>query len=177
MDGDIFEEFQKMEEEMRRMMRRLGMQPGHAFGIDEPGMARRYLPERAEETIDLPVKRKDMSEFRQINESRIPKSHITETETKVIAAFELPGVDKKDIELNVTNDFIEVKTHTKQQRRQEDKEKGTYSYEVSSMNFYRRLPVPINVEADKAQAEYKDGMLRIEIPKKEISRQKRVDIK
>jgi len=88
-----------------------------------------------------------------------------ETENSVVACFELPGTNKDDIELNVTDDYVEVKVQKKMEREQKDKEKGYYAYETRASQFYKRLPLPAEVMADKAKAEYKNGMLRVEIPK------------
>lgn len=96
---------------------------------------------------------------------RQPKSDIYETENSVIAAFELPGVDKKDIELNITDDLMEVKVIKKQEKKAEDKEKGVYSYKACSRQFYKSVKLPTSVDSAKAKAEYRDGLLRIEIPK------------
>ena len=98
---------------------------------------------------------------------RSPIADMKETENSVIARFELPGVDKKDIELNVTEDYIEVKSEKKQEKKKDK------MYERFSQQFYRRIPLPTNVKAEKAKASYKNGILNIEIPKKkEISRKK-----
>jgi len=110
---------------------------------------------------------------------RTPVTDLYETEKSVIATMELPGVNKEDIELNVTNDRIEVKVEQKAEAEEEDKEKGYYRYESRCKSFYRSLPLPTEVEADKAQATYKDGVLRIEIPKKEVKeeKKKRIEVK
>ncbi len=96
-----------------------------------------------------------------------------ETENSVIASFELPGANKDDIEINVTDDNVEVKVEHKTESKQEDKEKGYYAYEARASQFYRRIPLPADVDADKAKAEYKTGMLRVEIPKKKEAKKEK----
>ncbi|MBW2970863.1 Hsp20/alpha crystallin family protein, partial [Candidatus Woesearchaeota archaeon] len=88
-----------------------------------------------------------------------------ETENAVIACFELPGATKDDIELNVTDNYVEVKVEKKQEK--EKKGKHSYSYAVVTSQFYRRHMLPAGVEADKVKASYNNGVLRVEIPKKE----------
>ncbi|MBN1155974.1 Hsp20/alpha crystallin family protein [Candidatus Woesearchaeota archaeon] len=104
-------------------------------------------------------------ELQQWNAFRSPVCDMYETENAVIAKFELPGVDKADIDLNVTDDFVEVKVRHKAEQKQEDKKKGFYRYESRSQQFFRRVPLPANVKADKAEAEFKNGILKIELPK------------
>ena len=108
---------------------------------------------------------------------RAPKCNMYETDKSVVAAFELPGVEKEDIELNILDDRIEVKVEKKQEK--EDRQKGMYRYEASSQSFYRIIPLPVNVKSENAQAEYTNGVLKIEIPKaKPVEhKKKRVEIK
>lgn len=102
---------------------------------------------------------------------RTPLSDIRETETKVIATFELPGADKGEIDLNVTEDTIEIKVSKKAEK--EVKDKNKYSYEARSSQFYRALPLPTTVKAHQAKATYKNGILNIEIPKEKVEKKKK----
>jgi HSP20 family protein len=108
---------------------------------------------------------------------RMPVADLRETENSVIATVEIPGADKKDIDLNVTENTIEVKVEKKTEK--EIKEKGKYSYEAKSHQFYRALPLPAKVRPDDAVATYQDGILRIEIPKvkKLEAKKKKIEIK
>ncbi|MBI2657585.1 Hsp20/alpha crystallin family protein [Candidatus Woesearchaeota archaeon] len=107
--------------------------------------------------------------------SRIPVADIVETESSVIATFELPGVEKEDIRLNVTDDRIEVKVEKKAENKVEDKE--SYSYEMRSQSFYSALPLPAEVAAENADASYKNEILKVEIPKANKAEAKRIEIK
>jgi HSP20 family protein len=107
--------------------------------------------------------------------TRVPVADCCETESAVLANIELPGVDKKDIHLHIGDNAIEVKVDKKTES--EVKEKGTHKYERSTRQFYRRLPLPANVDSAKATAEYKNGMLKIQVPKlKSEDKRKRIDI-
>jgi HSP20 family protein len=106
---------------------------------------------------------------------RTPRCDLCETDKAVVAQFELPGTDKNDIDLNVTDDGIQVKVEKKQEK--ESKGKGSDQYLSQRQSFYRHIPLPRNVDASKAKAEYKDGMLCVEIPKRALSKVKRLEIK
>src|SRR3989338_4410749 len=95
--------------------------------------------------------------------ARIPVADMLETESSVIASFELPGVEKEDIQLNVLDGRIEVKIEKKAEKEIEGKE--NYAYEMRSLSFYSALPLPAEVVAENAEASYKNGILRVEIPK------------
>jgi len=109
--------------------------------------------------------------------NRIPVGNIKETEKSVIANIELPGIPKENIELNVTEDSIEV--FGKQKTDNEVKGKGTYNYQSSTFQFYRKIPLSMKVVPEKAVAVLKDGLLKVEVLKAEQidHKGKRIDIK
>jgi HSP20 family protein len=106
---------------------------------------------------------------------RTPRCDMCETEKSVLTTIELPGVDKGDIQLNITDDAIEVKVEKKQEK--EQKGKGEYKYSSSVQSFYRAIPLPRYLDAGKAKAEYKNGVLTIEVPKTQKSKVKRLEIR
>ncbi|MBI2542403.1 Hsp20/alpha crystallin family protein [Candidatus Woesearchaeota archaeon] len=107
--------------------------------------------------------------------SRIPVARMQETEGSVISTFELPGVSKEDIQLNVEEGRIEVKVEKKAEKEIEEKDK--YFHEMRSRSFYGALPLPAEVIAENADASYKDGILRVEIPKAKKQEKKKIEIK
>ena len=109
---------------------------------------------------------------------RLPTCEMRETKDTVIANFEIPGANKDHIELNVTSNEIEVKVESKDEQEAKDEKKGRYSYQSFSNQFYRRIPIGIDLDSDKAEASYHDGILKVEIPKKQIEekKRKRIDI-
>jgi HSP20 family protein len=108
---------------------------------------------------------------------RMPLCQMQQTPNSVVLRFELPGVEKNHIHLNVTANSIEIKVDKKQEH--EVKKKGAYSYSSSQSQFYRKISLPFDVKADKAEAEYTNGVLKVEIPKLKIieSKPKRIAIK
>jgi len=105
---------------------------------------------------------------------RSPLTDLEETDKEVIAKFEMPGVDKKDIQLNITEDKIEVKVEKKQEAKVE--KKGFYKEERSYRGFYRAIALPSNVIPEKAKAKYKDGILEVIIPKAETKKKNKIEI-
>jgi len=95
---------------------------------------------------------------------------LCETENGYMASFELPGVDKKDIDLNVDESGITVQV----EKSEEKSDKDQHSY--SSYSFYRHLPLPAGADASKAKASYKNGMLRVEMPKSEVEHKRKLEI-
>ncbi|MEM4625237.1 MAG: Hsp20/alpha crystallin family protein [Candidatus Pacearchaeota archaeon] len=105
---------------------------------------------------------------------RSPLTDLEETDKELIVKFEIPGVDKKDIQLNVTEDRVEVKVEKKQEFKVE--KKGFYREERSYRGFYRSIPLPVEVIPEKAKAKYKDGILEVTIPKSEIKKKNQIEI-
>jgi HSP20 family protein len=101
------------------------------------------------------------------NTFRTPVCDIYETDKEVIANIELPGVSKKDIKLNVSDNMLNVRAEKKYEKKDEDEKKGYRRYERSYSGFYRSFPLPLGVDENKVKANYKDGMLEVHMPKKE----------
>ena len=105
---------------------------------------------------------------------RNPLTDLQETDKEVIAKIEIPGVDKKDIQLNITENRIEVKAEKKHEAKVE--KKGFYREERSYSGFYRTIPLPFGVTPEKAKVRYQDGVLKIKIPKTENKNKSKIEI-
>ncbi len=80
----------------------------------------------------------------------------------------LPGVEKKDVMLKITNTHVEVKAHRREHA--EVRRKGSYRKAVHEKYFERLIPLPSHVQHEKAKARFKEGLLTIIIPKKKVDR-------
>ncbi len=99
-----------------------------------------------------------------------PRVDLYETENDVILKAELPGIDKKDLEVTVTEDSVHIKGEKKEET--EVKKENYYRKEISFGKFERIIPLPVEVEPDKADAKFDKGILEIKIPKKEEAKKK-----
>ena len=106
-----------------------------------------------------------------------PQVNMTEDEKSIQVTAELPGMDEKDIEINLSRDSITIKGEKKEETEQKDK--GVYYLERSFGSFMRMLPLPQEVDSDKADASFKKGVLKITLPKLEREKQthKKISIK
>ena len=107
-----------------------------------------------------------------------PKVDIYETKKDVVAEVELPGVDPDKIKIEVIDDNL-LEIEAGKEFSKEKKNKNYYKKEISS-SFYKRLvPLPVEVTGEKSSADYKDGILKIMIPKKNLKKidNKRVQVK
>lgn len=110
---------------------------------------------------------------------RQPISDIYETDKEIIVEMEMPGVDKKDIQVSIDQNGIEIKAESKTEIKKEDNKKGMFRFERNYSGFYRHFALPDNVDTNKANAEYKEGILKIVVPKLKIEQQKKklIDVK
>lgn len=106
---------------------------------------------------------------------RTPVLGVTENDSSWLAKLELPGVDKDDIQLNISERGVEVKVE--KQLEKEEKSEDAYSKYSRYAGFYRCFPLPEGVDSDKVDAEYKNGVLEINIPKPVKPEAKKIRIK
>ena len=103
-----------------------------------------------------------------------PLIDLVEGDNELIATVDLPGMDKKDIELSVNNNVLEVKA---ERGLTEDKtEEGYLFHERTYNRFYRSIRLPVGVDESNVNAAYKDGTLTIKLPKSELETKKRIEI-
>ena len=105
-----------------------------------------------------------------IEEEMIPAIDIYEEDDSVIAKVELPGMKKEDISVEINNGILKIAGEKKREEKVE--KKNYYRIERSSGSFERRISLPVETQADKAKATFKDGVLQIKIPKSEEAKKK-----
>jgi HSP20 family protein len=104
-------------------------------------------------------------------EGWLPRVDVIEHDQEVVVRAELPGVDKKDLDVSVTEDQLTIKGST---YREEKEEKGNYyRTEISHGVFARTLSLPAEIESANAKATFKDGILKLILPKKAESSKRR----
>ncbi len=103
-----------------------------------------------------------------------PSVDISETATQFEVSAELPGVDEKDIDLEVSDGMLTLKGTRSEER--EDKEKDYHHREQFFGSFRRMIPLPSSVDPEGVKASYKRGVLRVTLPKNEQSRATKVAV-
>lgn len=103
-----------------------------------------------------------------------PAVDVYEDENKVVVKAELPGMTDKDIDVNILNNTLIIKGEKKKE--EEKKEQSYYRLERSYGAFQRSITLPSHVAADKVKASFKNGILEIELPKKEEAKPKQIKV-
>ena len=104
-----------------------------------------------------------------------PSVDVVETDDTVVVKAELPGMEPKDVDISVSGDKLTIKGERKAEK--EEKGKTFYRMERCYGSFCRTIELPASVEADKAKADYKNGVLEITLPKTEQVKAKKIPIK
>lgn len=104
-----------------------------------------------------------------------PRIDISETDKQYLIDVEVPGVDKKDIELNVDNNTLTISGERKLENKEE--EKHYHRVESSYGNFSRSFTLPDDVDSESIQATTNHGILYITIEKSEQKMKKQIKIK
>ena len=111
---------------------------------------------------------------RLFTEEWAPTVDISETKDKVIVKADLPGIDTKDIEVNITGKVLTIKG----EKAEDKKEKDEHHYRTERYrgSFQRSLSLPVEVDVDKAEASFRKGVLKVTLPKVEAARGKQIKI-
>ena len=102
---------------------------------------------------------------RTVTEDWLPSVDISETKDKLLIKGEFPGLDVKDINVSISGDLLTIKGEKK--REEEEKDEHHHYIERYSGSFQRSFQLPTSVKADKVEAAFDKGVLKITIPKVE----------
>ncbi len=110
----------------------------------------------------------------QVEGLRTPSLDVVDREAEILVRAEMPGIDKKDINVSLTDNVLTIRGQTS---KEEKVEKGDYyRNEISSASFARSITVPVNVDVGKTVANLKDGILEIKLPKSESSKRRNIAV-
>lgn len=103
-----------------------------------------------------------------------PAVDILETENDLVLKADLPEVDPKNVGIQIENNTLTLKGERKFEEQQNGK--GYHRIERSYGTFVRAFSLPDTIEADKVKADYKNGVLTVTLPKKEVAKPRMVNI-
>lgn len=108
-----------------------------------------------------------------------PRVDIAETKTGLEVTAELPGVEPKDVTIELENGVLTLRAERSSERTEEDKEKRWHMVERQSGTYLRRFALPFDAVSEKVEARFDKGVLHIAIPRPDQPRPeaKRIEIK
>jgi len=105
----------------------------------------------------------------------VPAFDITENEKEYVISGEIPGIDPKDLDVTLTDGILSIKGEKKQES--EEKEENYHRIERHYGSFQRSFRLPENIRREELDANYKDGILRLTLPKSKESEVKKIEVK
>jgi HSP20 family protein len=91
-----------------------------------------------------------------------PAVNVKQTDKGVEVTAELPGIDEKNVEVSLAENALTIRGEKKQEK--EEKGEGWFMSERSFGSFMRTIPLPIEVNEDKVSAQFKNGVLTVQLP-------------
>lgn len=105
----------------------------------------------------------------------VPSMDIAETDKEIEITAELPGLEEKDVQVNVADDVLTIKGEKKAEK--EEKEKNYHRVERSYGSFYRSFQLPPGVSADAIKATLRNGVLKVAVTKPAAAQPKKIEVK
>lgn len=118
-----------------------------------------------------------LAPMRELGQNFMPRVDVYEDEKEIKVTAELPGMDEKDIDITLDREVLTIRGEKSSETKEE---KGQYRrIERSYGSFERQIPLGMEVDANKVDAEFKKGVLTIILPKpaEAISRVKKIEVK
>jgi len=107
--------------------------------------------------------------------SFVPPAEMEETEDAVLIRLEVPGINPEDIDIQASAEAVSIRGERKSELKTE--EKGMTRTEFRYGSFQRVIPLSTRIHHNQVEAEYKNGVLELTLPKVEETKQKAVKVK
>lgn len=105
---------------------------------------------------------------------RVPAIELKATDTEVILKAEIPGIEGKDLDIQVTRDAVAIKGEYQSEEPSEGQQ--IYRSEFRYGSFHRVIPLPVEVDNEQAKADFTHGVLTLTLPKLTVDRHKVVKV-
>lgn len=112
--------------------------------------------------------------------SNLPSVNLKETDNKIEVELAAPGMKKEDFKVEIDNNMLMISSEKEEEKEEKRKKDNYIRKEFNYQSFFRSFSLPEYVDENKVEANYKDGILHIDIAKKEGSHKKiakKIDIK
>lgn len=106
-----------------------------------------------------------------------PSCDVTESKTAYSMKFDLPGLTKDQIKIDLHENTLSVSGERREEKKEEDKERKQHISELYYGSFSRSFTFPESIDAERSDAKFENGVLTITIPKKEGSLRRQISVK
>lgn len=158
------EELKKLQKRMNRLMEDLGLTDLESRYLEEMQRMQKRMSDLMDE-VEAASEKGDVI---------VPLADIRDTNEALIVTMDVPGVDKQDIDITITDDELSVAAERKTEK--EVAEKDFHKRERTYKKFERMVKLPVSVKIEEAKAKLADGVLEITLPKEVVVSRKRINI-
>jgi HSP20 family protein len=158
------DELRKLQKRMNRLIEELGLDDLESRYVEEMERMQKRMSDLME---DVENKEEEWGAVK-------PLADVQETEEAIVVTMDMPGVDKKDIDITVLDDELHVVAERKSEA--EMAEKNYHRRERTYKKFERRVLLPVDVKMDEAKARLAEGVLEVTLPKVVIVSRKSITI-
>jgi HSP20 family protein len=106
-----------------------------------------------------------------------PEMDVYETEKDVVAKINIPDFNQEDIKISIEDDVLKVSGEVEEEREEGEEGRSYWKKEIRKSSFSRSVRLPADVDEEKTEASYKNGLLEVVMPKKEPEKRKEKEIK
>lgn len=107
-------------------------------------------------------------------QERMPLVDIIERDEDILMKAELPGIKKEDLDISVTDNSVSISATKSEEK--EEKRGEYYRREISRGMISRTVALPANIDSEKVEATFKDGVLELTLPKVERSKRRSIEV-
>lgn len=158
------DELRRLQKKMNTLMEDLGLTELESRYIDEMQRLQKRMKELMEEAETIPME----------GNISMPLADIKETEDAIVVTMDLPGVEKQDVDISISDDELRVVAEKKAET--EVSEKDYHKRERTYKRFERMVKLPVAVKIEEAKAKLNNGVLEITLPKEVVTARKRISI-
>jgi HSP20 family protein len=168
------EEIKRLQDRMSRLMEDLGLQDIESRYVDEMQRIQERMNRLMETGGQAGAEAGAGAGAGTPGEVVMPLADVRETEDLVIVTMDLPGIDKSDVDITVTEGNLTVRAVKSAQT--ETDQGGYHKKERTFSRFERTVTLPVDVKSDQARARLNNGVLEITLPKEVVTSRKRISI-
>ncbi len=114
--------------------------------------------------------------FQEEGGNLIPAIDVTEQDGHYLVSAELPGVDRKDIDVSINDGMLTISAERRKETEGKDKEGRVIRRETRYGNYVRSMRLDASVDTQNVKASYQDGILKLSLPKVEEAKPQKIDI-
>ncbi len=114
------------------------------------------------------------SHIPMFSEGKLPNVDIIDSDKNLLIRAELPGVEKKDLDISMTDNTITLKAKTSYEEKEE--KSNYFRSEIAQGEYIRTITLPADVDIEQAKSSFKNGVLELTVPKLERSQRRTIKV-